>query len=82
MFQAFNLARPGYSKKIQERYPTLSETEFKVCILTYAGFRVKEIALILNQRPNTIQVRRTELRKKMGIESGSDIAAYLDETLG
>lgn len=82
MLQAFNMARPGFSEKIRKKYPTLSDAEFKVCILTYAGFRVREIALILNQSSNTIQVRRTKLRKKMGIESGSDIATHLDETLG
>lgn len=82
MLQTFNAARPGLSERIREKYPDLTETEFRVCILTYAGFRIKEIALILNQKPNTIQTRRTNIRRKMGIDPGSNIPYYIDQIFG
>lgn len=75
---AFREARPGYSEKIKQLYPDISETEFRICILTYADFSVKEIALILQQSPNTIQTRRTSLRKKLGLSNGGDIADSID----
>jgi tetratricopeptide (TPR) repeat protein len=78
LHQAFREARPGYSEKIKQLYPDISETEFRICILTYADFSVKEIALILQQSPNTIQTRRTSLRKKLGLSNGGDIADSID----
>lgn len=75
---AFREARPGYSEKLKQLYPDISETEFRICILTYADFSVKEIALILQQSPNTIQTRRTSLRKKLGLSNGGDIADSID----
>ncbi|PRD54061.1 tetratricopeptide repeat protein [Sphingobacterium gobiense] len=81
LLQTFKNARPGYADKIRENYPDLAETEFRICILTYADFSVKEIAVVLQQSPNTIQTRRTTLRKKLGLHSGGDIAEHIDNIL-
>jgi tetratricopeptide (TPR) repeat protein len=82
LFRIFNTMRPGFSVKIQEKYPDLTETEFRVCILTYAGFRVKEISLILQQSVHAIQTRRTNIRRKMGMEPSGDIAGHIDRLPG
>ncbi|WP_343556263.1 hypothetical protein [Sphingobacterium sp.] len=79
--QAFKQARPGYSQKIKTLFPELNDTEFRIAILTYAEFSIKEIAIILKQSPNTVQTRRTSLRKKLGIENGGDIAFFIDQSL-
>ncbi|WP_352421297.1 tetratricopeptide repeat protein [Proteiniphilum sp.] len=78
LFRIFNAMRPGLAGKVREKYPDLTETEFRVCILTYAGFRVKEISLILHQSVHTVQTRRTDIRRKMGLEPGGDIAGHID----
>ncbi|WP_077434372.1 tetratricopeptide repeat protein [Sphingobacterium sp. CZ-UAM] len=78
LHQAFKQSRPTYSEKIRKNYPQISETEFRIAILTYADFSVKEIALILKQSPHTIQTRRTTLRKKLGIDNWGDIAEFID----
>lgn len=82
MFEAFGNARPGLAEKIRDKYPAFTKTEFRVCILTYAGFPIKEIALILKQSPSTIQNRRTDIRNIMGIDPGGDIADYIDQIFG
>ncbi|WP_165792991.1 tetratricopeptide repeat protein [Sphingobacterium haloxyli] len=81
LLQTFKNSRPGYAEKIRENYTDLTETEFRICILTYADFSVKEIAVVLQQSPNTIQTRRTTLRKKLGLHSGGDIAEHIDNIL-
>lgn len=78
LHQAFKQARPEYSEKIRALCPDMTETEFRICILTYADFSVKEIAIILQHSPNTIQTRRTSLRKKLGVPNGGDIADSID----
>lgn len=79
LHQAFNQTRPGYSEKMKQLYPEITETEFRICILTYADFSIKEIALILQQKPNTIQTRRTSLRKKLGVPNSGNIPDHIDK---
>lgn len=81
LLQTFKQARPGYVEKIREFYPSLTEAEFRICLLTYADFSVKEIAVVLKQSPNTVQTRRTIIRQKLGVESGGDIATHLDSVI-
>ena len=82
LFSIFNNACPGYAEKIKENFPALTENEFRICVLTYAGFRVKEISIILKQSHNTIQTRRTDVRKKIGIVQSDHFADFLDKKLG
>jgi len=82
LHQAFRQARPEYSEKIKQLFPEITETEFRICILTYADFSVKEIALILQQSPNTVQTRRTSLRQKLGVPKGGDISESIDSLCG
>lgn len=82
LLQTFKNARPGYADKIRKNYTDLTETEFRICILTYAEFSVKEIAVVLQQSPNTVQARRTTLRKKLGLTGGADIAEHIDKMFG
>lgn len=78
LLQTFDNARPGYSKMIKEKWPELTESELRICILTYANFSIKEASIVLNQSPNTIQTRRTSLRKKIGAPLAGNIAEYID----
>jgi|AGTN01.3.fsa_nt_gi Bacterial regulatory proteins, luxR family. len=79
LFETFNEVQPGLAEKIKEKYPDLTETEFRVCILVYAGFNISETALILHFSPNTIQARRSDVRRKMGLDIRGDIAAHIDQ---
>lgn len=78
LFATFNESRPGLAQKIKEKYPDLTEVEFRVCILVYSGFNINETALILDLKPNTIQSRRSSVRHKMGLDTRGDIAAHID----
>lgn len=70
------------SKRMRSLFPSLSEKEYRICLLTYAGMNVKEIAVILELSSNSIQTYRTSIRKKLGIEDAKvDTEAFLKETL-
>lgn len=63
---------------IKHHFPQLNETEYRICLLSYAEMSIKEIAVILQISPNTVQTYRTKLRKKLGIEKPStDISFFL-----
>ncbi|MDO5523238.1 MAG: hypothetical protein Q4G48_04240 [Bacteroidia bacterium] len=71
---------PGLSGFIRRRYPQFSDTEFNVCLLSYAGLNAKETALMLNQSPHTVNMARTRIRQKMNLtEPGADFCAAIDK---
>lgn len=74
---------PGISSNIKRSFPDLTESEFKITILTYAEMTVKDISIILDLSPNTVQTYRNRLRKKLKIEDSSvDTLSFLKEKLG
>lgn len=81
LFNIFNETLPGFTEKLMAKYPTLTELEFRICLLTYVGFQIKEIAVILDLKPNTIQTRRTQLRKKIQIKQGWDFSDFIDRNI-
>jgi tetratricopeptide (TPR) repeat protein len=78
LFQFFNEERPGLYEKIKNKYSLLTETELRICILSYGNLSVRKIAFILEQKEETIQVRRSELRKKIGLPQDMKIPDFLD----
>ena len=59
---------PGIRLFIRQQYPTLSETEYNVCLLSYAGLSVQEVAFALNRNEHTVYKARTNLNKKIGAD--------------
>lgn len=65
-------------ERLKTKYPLLDEVEFRVCCLTYANLSCSEIGIILDLSPNTVQMKRSSIRKKLGIEAYGSIQAYID----
>lgn len=77
LFQTLNNASNGFFKELKDRFPQLNDSEFRICCLIYAAFNNTEIALILNYRINTVEVKKGTIRKKLGIESRGNIRDFL-----
>ena len=74
----FNEVNKDIGIDIRIRYPKLSETEYRITLLSYAEMSVKEIAVILGLNANTIQSYRRKIRKKIGVNDISvDTGKYL-----
>lgn len=67
IIREFNSVYPGAFERFKQTYSELTETEQAICLLSFFSFRVKEIAIILNFRENTISKCRTNIKKKTGI---------------
>ncbi len=79
---AFDQINPGVSEKLKTSYPKLTQTDFKMAILTYAGMTIRDISFILDLSVNTVQTYRHQLRKKLKIEDSSiEMALFLREVL-
>lgn len=68
---SFNETNPEYLNRLSERYPDLTPNELKLCIFLNLNLRTKEISVITQQNLKSIEVARTRLRKKLGIDNTS-----------
>ena len=60
---------PNLYISIKERYPSLTETEAKICVLSFCDISSAETAELLDLKLNTINQNRSTLRKKLNLNS-------------
>ena len=67
IFDEYNKVYPDVVQRIKDNQPSLSETEFKVCILSMMPFSVKEVADLMKVSTAMVGKARTSIRKKLGM---------------
>lgn len=72
----------GFPTTLLNTYPQLDDSEFKICCLTYAGLNNTEISIIMALSINTIQMKKSNIRKKLGIDGYGNIVEFLSKQLG
>lgn len=77
ILKIFNEEHPGLAEQIKEKHPTLSDTEYKVCLMALTPFTSQETADILGKSINTVNKARTNIRKKLEIEENESIEEKL-----
>ena len=73
ILKEFNTFYPDAFEKFKDTYPYLTESQQAICLLSFLSFRVKEIAIILNLRENTVSKYRNSIIKNTGTKSLDDI---------
>ncbi len=68
----FTKVHTQFYKALQEKFPTLTSNEMKLCAFLRLNMSTKDISSITNQSVNSITVARSRLRKKLGID-GEDV---------
>ena len=68
----------GFHSRLHQRYgDLLSDKEEQIIVLMTAGFSTKEISVITLQTTATIYVRKSSIRKKLGVPEKEDIVSFL-----
>lgn len=68
----------GFYSQLHGQYgDLLTEKEAQIIALMVAGFSTKEISVITGQTAATIYVRKSSVRKKLGVPEKEDIVAFL-----
>lgn len=68
----------GFYSRLHKTYgDTLSEKEEQIIVLMMAGFSTKEISVISSQTTASIYVRKSAIRKKVGVPEKEDIVTFL-----
>lgn len=72
----------GFYSRLHEQYGnTLTDKEEQIIALMVAGFSTKEISVITGQTSATIYVRKSSVRKKLGVPEKEDIVAFLRQEI-
>lgn len=78
VFKIIDNLYSGFYSTLHSRYGSaLSSKEEQIIVLMVAGFSTKEISVITGQTTSTIYVRKTSIRKKLGVPEKEDIVGYL-----
>lgn len=68
----------GFYSGLHKHYAeVLTEKEEQIIVLMLAGFSTKEISVITSQTTATVYVRKSAIRKKIGVPEKEDIVAFL-----
>ncbi len=68
----FTRVHSQFYQALQEKFPSLTSNEKKLCAFLRLNMSTKDISAVTNQSVNSITVARTRLRKKLGID-GEDV---------
>jgi DNA-binding CsgD family transcriptional regulator len=78
LFQdAFNNIDRNFLKKMKELHPLLTPNDLKLCVYLRLNLSSKEIAPMLNISPQSVEIKRFRLRKKMGLNHEENLTDYI-----
>lgn len=76
-FKSLNLLKDGIPQKVRLQYPHLTETEYRILILSFTGLSNKETSIILNLSTNTINSHRSSIRRKLNMPEYGDLEEFV-----
>lgn len=78
VFEMIDNLYSGFYSKLHCQYgEQLTPKEEQIIVLMVAGFSTKEISVITGQTTSTIYVRKSSVRKKLGVPEKEDIVEFL-----
>lgn len=78
VFEMIDSLYSGFYSELHRQYgEQLSPKEEQIIVLMVAGFSTKEISVITGQTTSTIYVRKSSIRKKLGVPEKEDIVEFL-----
>ena len=78
VFEMIDNLYSGFYSKLHHQYgEQLTTKEEQIIVLMVAGFSTKEISVITGHTTSTIYVRKSSIRKKLGVPEKEDIVVFL-----
>lgn len=73
----FNLVYDNFVQKLSAQFPDLKKNDLKLCVYLRMGLSSKEMASLLNTSVRSIETARYRLRKKLQIDTGSNLQDFI-----
>lgn len=77
----FEKVHPDFFTILKDRYPALSENELHLCAYIRIGMSSKQIASMLSVLPETINMARYRMRKKMEVDQDTSLEDFLRKSI-
>ena len=71
------LANADFFKRLLERWPDLTNNDLRICALLRRGMTSKEIAAVMCRESQTIDITRTRIRRKCGLQPDEDLNTFM-----
>ena len=68
---------PDFLERIMKKHSDLTKSELRLVILIRIGYTQKDIAKILSIAPASVKKSRSRVRKKLNLDSGTELKSYL-----
>ncbi len=72
-----DLIHEDFFRKLNEKFPSLTENDKKLCAMLRLNLSSKEIASIQNIEAKSVDMNRYRLRKKLNISAEEDLNSFL-----
>jgi hypothetical protein len=73
----FNETHPGFYKTLIEKYPQLTQSEIKLCAFLKLNLNTKDISMITQRTPHSIEAMRSRIRQKMKLDRNDSLSTEL-----
>jgi DNA-binding CsgD family transcriptional regulator len=75
--EAFDNIDRDFLKKLKDLHCALTPNDLKLCVYLRLNLSSKEIAPLLNISPQSVEVKRFRLRKRIGLDHEQNLAEYI-----
>ena len=65
--------------KLEQKFPSITKAEKRLCVMLYIDMSSKEISVITNTSIRSVETSRYRLRKKFNLKTDKDIVDFLRE---
>ncbi|MFZ4707490.1 MAG: response regulator [Bacteroidales bacterium] len=73
----FRDVHSDFYERIDTKHPELTPTEKKICTFLKMNLNSKEIAVLLLSTPASVEVTRSKIRKKLGLDHFQSLTGYI-----
>ncbi|MBV42848.1 MAG: hypothetical protein CL834_07425 [Crocinitomicaceae bacterium] len=73
----FDQVHVEFHKRITEQFPLLTKTDFKLCTYLRMNLSSKEIASLMFVSLRAVEVSRSRLRKRLGLQKDQNLIAFI-----
>lgn len=73
----FEKVHQGFFSKLKGKYPALTVKDQRLCAYIHLGLSTKELAGLLNITPESAEIGRIRLRKKLGLTRTQNLNSFL-----
>lgn len=77
----FDIVNDKFLKRLQERFPWISDSEKRLCVYIRMGLLNKEMAPLMNITIRGVEMIRYRMRKKMELTRDDDLDSFLSQLL-